>query len=551
MIFSADFETTTQPDDCRVWAWALCEVGNCNNIKIGTDISSMFSCITELKQNLVLYFHNLKFDGEFILNWLFKNNFVHVLDRKKLTDKTFCTLISDKGVFYSIEILIENIRIKIYDSLKLFPFSVDKIAKAFNLSTQKLSIDYTAIRPVGWNLTDEEIEYIKHDVVIVANALEILFAQKLNKMTIGSNALEDYKQIIQKNRFKKMFPPPNYDSDIRKAYRGGFTYLNPKFKEIDIGVGIVLDVNSLYPSVMYYNDMPYGDGIAYEGTYIPDEMYPLYVQYISCQFEIKKDKIPTIQLKNNLAFVPNEYITSSNGEYVTMALTSVDLELFLKHYDVYDLDYLFGYKFKASNTLFRDYIDKWNKIKVESTINGNAPMRQIAKLMLNNLYGKFALNPNVRSKIPYLGDDGIIHYKLGEEEKREPIYIPVGVFITAWARYKTITSAQSVYDRFVYADTDSLHLIGDEIPKELEVSDVELGKWKVESRFTRARFLRQKTYIEEINDELKITCAGMPESCYQYVNWDNFRTGAEYPGKLKISHVAGGIVLADSPHTLR
>ena len=54
MIFSADFETTTQPDDCRVWAWALCEVGNCNNIKIGTDISSMFSCITELKQNVVL-----------------------------------------------------------------------------------------------------------------------------------------------------------------------------------------------------------------------------------------------------------------------------------------------------------------------------------------------------------------------------------------------------------------------------------------------------------------------------------------------------------------
>ena len=140
---------------------------------------------------------------------------------------------------------------------------------------------------------------------------------------------------------------------------------------------------------------------------------------------------------------------------------------------------------------------------------------------------------------------------LGEEEKREPIYIPVGVFITAWARYKTITSAQSVYDRFVYADTDSLHLIGDEIPKELEVSDTELGKWKVESRFTRARFLRQKTYIEEIDNELKITCAGMPESCYQYVNWDNFRTGAEYPGKLKISHVAGGIVLADSPHTLR
>lgn len=26
--FTADFETTTDPKDCRVWAWGVCEVGN-------------------------------------------------------------------------------------------------------------------------------------------------------------------------------------------------------------------------------------------------------------------------------------------------------------------------------------------------------------------------------------------------------------------------------------------------------------------------------------------------------------------------------------------
>lgn len=33
---------------------------------------------------------------------------------------------------------------------------------------------------------------------------------------------------------------------------------------------------------------------------------------------------------------------------------------------------------------------------------------------------------------------------------------------------------------------------------------------------------------------LEITCAGMPKSCYNYVNWDNFRTGLTTPRKINI-----------------
>jgi hypothetical protein len=186
--------------------------------------------------------------------------------------------------------------------------------------------------------------------------------------------------------------------------------------------------------------------------------------------------------------------------------------------------------------------------------------------MLNALYGKFALNPNVQGKIPYY-DNGMIKYWEGEKETRDPIYIPVGTFVTSWARYKTITSAQKVYDRFVYADTDSLHLIGTSLPDDLEIDPVKLGAWDNEARFKRARFLRQKSYYEshvvsdktfnkmtdeekaecyEYNGEQvkdKITCAGLPESCYPYVTWDNFHEGASYAGKLQMKHVKGGIIL--------
>lgn len=49
----------------------------------------------------------------------------------------------------------------------------------------------------------------------------------------------------------------------------------------------------------------------------------------TCQFELKENYIPTIQLKNNLSFMPTAYLSSSEDEEVTMCLTSVDLELFL------------------------------------------------------------------------------------------------------------------------------------------------------------------------------------------------------------------------------
>ncbi|MFQ7211005.1 MAG: DNA polymerase [Coprococcus sp.] len=553
-LFTADFETTTDPTDCRVWACGICEIGNPDNFTYMNDIDGFIEW-TRKQRKITTYFHNLKFDGEFILCWLFENGFKFVADRRDLEKNTFTTLISDKGQFYSMEICFERKGkekdcLTIYDSLKILPFSVAAIAKGFNLPISKLEIDYNETREKGHILTKEEVDYLRNDVEIMARALHILFEQGLTKMTQGSNALYDYKRTVGTKNFSKWFPIPEYDSDIRQSYKGGFTYLNPKYKEIDLKEGIVLDVNSLYPSVMYYQPLPYGEGIFFKGKYELDKIYNLHVQMFTCQFELKPGYIPTIQLKNNLAFVPTQYLESSDGEDVTLCLTNVDMELFFDHYVVYNIEWHSGWKFKSTVGLFKEYIDKWNKVKMESTINGNKAMRTLAKLMLNALYGKFALNPNVQSKIPWY-DNGVVKYKLGEKESRDPIYIPVGTFITAWARYKTISSAQKVYDRFVYADTDSLHLIGTDIPDMLEVDPVKLGAWKHESTFTRARFIRQKSYIEEIDGELNITCAGMPERCYQYVTWDNFHTGTSYDGKLGMTHVNGGIVLKDIPFSIK
>jgi len=542
-------------------------------LTFGEDIDSFINYCSLINESSSFYFHNLKFDGEFIIHYLLTHGFVHV-NEKKLGVNQFSTIISDLNVFYCIKVKFkEEVIISFFDSLKLLNFSVEEVAKAFNLSIKKLEIDYKAKREKGHKITDEEKEYLKHDVMIMSLALEKMFEMKITKMTIASNAMSFFKDTISKKRFEEWFKPPLYDKDLRQAYKGGFTYLNDIYRGKEVKEGIVLDVNSLYPSVMYYSPMPYGEGIYFDGKYTPDKLYNLYIQNITCQFRIKKGMIPTIQIKNNLSFVPTEYLSSSNGESINLTLTNVDLKLFLEHYDIYDISYNWGWKYKSSTKIFKRYIDYWNELKVKATKEGNKPLRTIAKLMLNSLYGKFAASPEGRSKIPYL-DNNIVKYKLSELEERTAYYLPISIFITSWARDKTIRSAQAVYHRFIYADTDSLHLEGTDIPENLLISDTELGKWKIESTFKRGKYLRQKCYIEDVvtpvdeiekfkkeNPEclhlvskdsiINIVCAGMPKGCYKNVTWENFDYGSVFDGKLGVKHTDGGIVLVDTTFTIK
>ena len=585
--YVADFETNTVVEDCRVWAYAIVDiddVDNTDNVVIGTNIDGFLEWCSKQKGSPKIFFHNLKFDLSFIIDALFKRGFVHTTENKERQSNTFNTMISDKGLVYQCEIIFyrkgKNIRkVILQDSLKLIPLRVKDIPKAFGLPEAKGEIDYNRHNelPPDTPLNEQEKEYIIHDVVIVAKAIKYMYSQGLDKMTIGSCALDEYKRIIGKRTFKRWYPVPEYHNDVRQSYRGGFTYLNPKFAGVPIKEGITLDVNSLYPSVMrdHNNPLPFGTPLFFTGKYKPNPVYPLYTQMFRCQFEIKPGKIPTIQIKHSLDYKGNEYLTTTNGEEVTLCLNSVDLELFFEQYDVYNIEYLSGWMFKASVGMFDEYIDKWTENKIKASKEGNKGLRFISKLFLNSLYGKFGTDTRLVNKIPYY-KDGEVKYYYSEPKTKKGIYIAMASFITSYARYKTITSAQKITDdfnanksdiEFCYADTDSLHLKspGFKLPEGLEIDPYKLGAWKFESKFYSpdgkgAKFLRQKCYIENLTEDidsenpdyhLKITVAGMPEECYSQVSFDNFVIGADYYGKKLPVTVPGGTVLVDGTFTIK
>lgn len=548
MIYVADFETNNSDNECRVWAWCVVAINDISEDSciIGNDIASFISFAAENKGDY--YFHNLKFDGEFLLNYYLRNGYY--ISDKLIGYKSITTLISGMGQYYKISVMEKNHTINYYDSAKIIPLRVDQMPGAFGLDGAKLKIDYKYIRPKDHVLTEDETNYIKEDVIIVAKSLKIMFEQNLTKMTIASDALADYKNIINKDRFNKLFPPLKYDADIRQAYKGGWTYVNKKVVNKEIGEGIVLDVNSLYPWVMRDCLLPYGYGKHFDGEYKCNDAYPLYIQMLRCNFKLKLNKLPTIQLKYSMYFSHTEYLEDSDGEDVVLCVTNIDLRLIKDHYNLYNVEYIGGWMFKGAHNLFNGYVNKWGSIKEKAVNDGNKGLKQVAKLMLNSLYGKFGKNPNIRSKIPYL-DEGVIRYKTTDIKKETPIYLPIAAFVTAYARDKTIRAAQKCYNRFLYSDTDSIHLSGLEIPDGIEIDKSKLGKWKIENKFTRAKFIRAKTYIEEIDGKLAITCAGMPKECYKYVTWENFKPEAQYSGKKVPKHVRGGINLTETTFKIK
>ena len=641
--FVGDFETTVYEGQkhTEVWASAIVELYS-EDVKIFKSIDETFEYLSVMKDNVIVYYHNLKFDGSFWLSYLlvdrnFKQaynktgeriNDVEWQQEKEMKNNTFKYSISDKGQFYTIIIKVNNKFIEIRDSLKLLPFSVKKIGKSFETKHKKLDMEYTGFRYSGCEITLEEQEYIKNDVLVVKEALEIMYNEGHNKLTIGSCCLEEYKKLIGKDDYTMYFPNLteieldkdtygsfNAEEYIRKSYRGGWCYV-VKGKENKIYEnGVTADVNSLYPSVMSSesgNRYPVGKPYFWKGNYIDEEALKTNRYFfirIKTRFYIKKNKLPFIQVKGNLLYNGREMLETSdiydaetdtyckeildfNGNLVStrveLTLTMTDYYLLKEHYDLVDFEILDGVWFYTEIGIFDRYIEKYKKIKTVST----GAKRELAKLFLNNLYGKMATSTDSSFKVAYVKEDKSIGFLPVLANDKKPVYIPIGSAITSYARNFTIRTAQKNYygvDKrgFIYADTDSIHCDLDVSElKDVPVHDSAFCHWKLEALWDKGIFVRAKTYIEHVTHEnLKpvepynnIKCAGMPQKCKDLLNlslegyteeeyealkdvekkfvktkrtFKDFKRGLIVPSKLRPKRINGGIILCDTTYEMR
>lgn len=649
--FVGDFETTVYKGqvNTEVWASAIVELYT-EDVKIFHSIGETFEYIISLNENIICYYHNLKFDGSFWLSFLlvdlgFKQAFTTFneegtqgewLKERDMKNNSFKYSISNKGMWYNLIIKVGGHFIELRDSLKLLPFSVEKIGESFGTKHKKLDMEYTGLRYAGCDITPKEQRYIKNDVLVVKEALEIMFDGGHNALTIGSCCLEEYKKIMCDDYDiffpdmysipldKNVFGEENAGEWLRHSYKGGWCYL-VKGKENKIyNNGTTADVNSLYPSMMSSesgNRYPVGKPYFWSGNFIPDKALQdntYYFVRIKTRFYIKKNMLPFIQIKGSFlyrgteALETSDYFDPKTEKYsryyqdfmgvhdtnVVLTLTMTDFQLMKEHYELVDFEILDGCWFYTQIGLFDGYINKYKKIKMEN----KGAIRELAKLFLNNLYGKLASSTDSSFKLAFVKEDKSIGFIAVEEHNKKAGYIPCGSAITSYARNFTIRAAQKNYygvDKkgFIYADTDSIHC---DLPPEkitgIEVDDNNFCCWKLESCWDEAIFTRQKTYIEHVTHEnlipveeiiedgkskkpyYNIKCAGMPKKCkklfeksmhdidtnklqdYTQEEVDflkikrtlkDFKIGLKVPGKLMPKRIRGGTLLVDTTYEMR
>ena len=632
-VYAMDLETTTYDDylldgETRCYLWSVRNVWTDEEVQ-GESMEAWFEWMEEMKEDATAWFFNTSFDCRFITDWGLRHgyiseNFEQVRNRKLAKKEAVKVYLDEndlpkykvmeggkkkptyipKGVTKAFEVprrsmtmiksgskwiqlIIVNPKgriLRIYDIGNKYTteHSLAGIAKAIGVKG-KTYLDVLKRREPGYIATDEDRERVSNDTRIVAQAIKPFYEWGMTKPTLAGDAWKIYNDML-KEKFKaegkeddyiakEIYPeiPERYvfkdgtEVNIRDAYFGGRVYLRPQYVEKEIEDVSNIDCNSMHPYQMRRMPMPYGKPC----LSIDKPMTEHFIVSFTCVFKVKKGMDPTIQRNGSFRSIEAEWVYESDKAGETLTMTDIDLEEFLRHYDVEGWDFITKYyiNFRTrADWLFNDYIDRFSKEKAEykklrdQYEEGSEEwchyhmLYYRAKILMNALYGKFGQDPVKPYQWAELENDHVrvmdSDWANGEFfESPTKKYLPTAIFITAWSRKLLMDTFEKIPSA-IYCDTDSVYYYGDVDVEAcgVKLDKAELGAWDPEHVHEPvARFLRPKTYMIMVKKgEPVVKCGGMPDKVKQHVTWDNFHLGAvfgEETGKLLPRAVKGGVVL--------
>lgn len=527
IVLGGDLETDGKGSDRWVVQWCIHDGVNEHH---GQSLDEFFSELLLYieEDDVTIYFHNLRYDLSYLKNKLgefidYNNLEMNAIIRD---NSPILLKITPKDVSSSLH------ELRICDSAKKLPGKLAELGKLIGIP----KLEGFDVKNEGWsnNIDFNDIKnwnYVIRDAEIVAVAMNELHNDGFTKSTASGDAWKMAQESITSIDSKTGKEKPGFlkwkynypiidiklDEIFRKGYYGG---LNISLKKGHITGDItVVDVVSMYPSIMYYNELPYGEPVEVfkkpeADLFIVSGEYKIKLKpeakgYSWFMFKNKLDR-----LLEGLAIGDPVLDTK---EFHKMTLTSVDYELLHCWYDVEIKPNTKEryWKFKSGTGMFCNYIDKFIKIKKENP--KGSLKREHAKLMLNSLYGRFGLNPNVEDN-ELVFNTTTSNY---EWESTDTInvdnkaYLPLAMFVTAYARVKLLNYVAAVgVDRIIHGDTDGLIHTGKPDAKGINYGS-NLGDWEIktspvemyEGGFKRYVLIYSKT-INEINS-MTVAAAGV------------------------------------------
>lgn len=478
-----------------------------------------------------LYAHNLSFDMEKTFGAVFGNT----LDSKQFElQLSGSKLISAKYRFDSKNSL------HLHDTVNLIPRKLSDIGKDLGYPKLPTPNKWLSGKPVE-EITDEDRRYCLRDCEIVLRVLktfeELLrpFQMKLRN-TIAANAKAVWKAIYLQNG--GIFVDEVKDERFRQAYFGGRVEVfvrKHNHKKL-----YHYDANSLYPSVMLNKKYPNPDKLKYT-----NDLYEALRTREGCAcitVEAPDMEYPVLPVKTDKLIFPVGIIREGvyNFPEIRLAIS--------RGYRILDTHWVLSSE--PIESPFTEYVKYFTALKIKYTKENRRALRQLTKLMLNSLYGKFAQRVDAEERytkdMPPVGSSfqviGKNSYRLRDVEKergRETV--------VCWSSYAACYARCELYNYFpkeglFYCDTDSVFRttpIADEL-----VDDYDLGLMKLEDTIVESNFVAPKRYAYKTDDGTLVKkVKGVNNNVVQNIPLETFDAdfGVFYdkPAKIKTAIIKG------------
>ena len=424
------------------------------------------------------------------------------------------------------------------------------------------------VKEIFNSLNDEEITYIRNDVIILALCYkyysELFFGFDYNEYTFTSNIKKEYTldnafssfQLLKKIGKVKLsyinyhFHNLNFFDYLNRYYRGGLNFYNYKYLGKVLKNGISFDINSSYPYVMYHFKLP---------TFL--QSYYDFKKPTKCTIEydfnyITFFTIPIEKANELLDMIPSKifrqilvkYYSSKDGEiYISSIIIKLLNEMFnlnIKELIITSYVTFNAEDFGAKNVLEHNYYiktqgkqsKKINMITPENISLTNEKNDRVfskeeidgAKVLLNGIYGIPALRSHF-NLFRRNENNEIYNIENGfENSERNVIF---SACVTAYAFYNLLIPLKHlpthlIDQYFWYCDTDSLYLDKKALqymPKNM-FHKMNLGKWDIENEHIEKFYiLNHKKYAHVSNGKIKFRCGGVRKSNFNTdVSFEDF-----------------------------
>lgn len=499
----------------------------------------------------VVYVDNLDFYADFICNKLNNLGFLFVPDLRKnrKVDKRYRVVKAQKtNKVYSITININNKNIKLLDASKIICATGDELcAEDYNLLAD----------PTKFNLNNRS--YCDHIVglraYLIKKYISPLFYNNLGyNVTIGQYAIEHLKSSIGSDKFKQYFPllDPEIDKELRQAYRGGFTWINPEIAGSYVYNIADFDINSLYPYIPTQIKLPWGKPIILDNLNTDQNNLDKFQQYEDAEYPyiihchvvatIKPDHIPCINIPDGIVCLPNEYLEYIDND---LYLSSALIKLLYQQYDVSKIILYKAFIFRSKNILGSFMNDMYIK---KSSSEGAT--RKMYKLIINNVIGKFGSKQYHNHVEPVYNNNKVLWHRVDDDSNKQTwSYLPLAILTLDYAKLYIISWAQKYYNNLCYIDTDSMHLNNIKDPYSLGVPiSNEIGQFKIEKTAYKALYIGRKKYWTADKGVISFSMSGLnkPDGVYDQTKL----TVGSTINTLKSYRASGGRIYALTNYNL-